>query len=474
MKGTTRVILLEFNELTPSLIDRFIGEGKLPNFERFRRESRVYVTDAQERQDRLNPWIQWVTVHTGASSAEHGIRELDEGHKLSLKCVWDVLADAGLRVWICGSMNVNRAPRNAWVVPDPWATAVVPHPRELIPYFRFVQRNVQEHTNAAARFRRADYLRFLGFMAAHGLSLSTVSSIVRQLVSERTAPVHWKRVVLLDKLQWDVFRWYFRKVKPDFSTFFLNSTAHLQHKHWRNLEPGAFKVQPSASEQARFENAILFGYEEMDKLLGRFLDLAGDDTTLVFSTALSQQPCLTYEEQGGKTFYRPREFEEFFRFAGVSGPHSCAPVMSERFHVLFQHESDARDAEARLRSLLVNGEPAMFVQRDGVTINSGCKVSRQLPPDATLSSTNAGTSARFFDLFYQAEATKSGMHHPDGVLWIRMPDRKPLVHPEKVPLRAIAPTILEMFGAPRPEFMRAEPLTAEATARNEPAQLAAT
>ena len=35
------------------------------------------------------------------------------------------------------------------------------------------------------------------------------------------------------------------------------------------------------------------------------MDLAGDDTTLVFLTALSQQPCLKYEDIGGKTMYRP-------------------------------------------------------------------------------------------------------------------------------------------------------------------------
>ena len=44
-----QVIVLEFNELTPSLIDRFIGEGALPNFARLRSESRVFTTIADER-----------------------------------------------------------------------------------------------------------------------------------------------------------------------------------------------------------------------------------------------------------------------------------------------------------------------------------------------------------------------------------------------------------------------------------------
>ena len=68
-----RLILLEFNELTPSVLEGYFAQEKLPNFKRFYDESYVYVTDAEEEGMLLNPWIQWVTVHTGLSAAEHGI-----------------------------------------------------------------------------------------------------------------------------------------------------------------------------------------------------------------------------------------------------------------------------------------------------------------------------------------------------------------------------------------------------------------
>ncbi len=31
--------------------------------------------------------------------------------------------------------------------------------------------------------------------------------------------------------------------------------------------------------------------------------MAGDDATIVFATALSQQPCIIYDSTGGKTFH---------------------------------------------------------------------------------------------------------------------------------------------------------------------------
>ncbi|MGH7594429.1 MAG: hypothetical protein ACRELE_11360, partial [Gemmatimonadales bacterium] len=61
--------------------------------------------------------------------------------------------------------------------------------------------------------------------------------------------------------------------------------------------------------------------------------------------------------------------------------------------------------------------------------------------------------------FYLADGLKSGMHHPDGILWIRGADHRHRVHAERIPLRAVAPTVLAMFGIDAAaEHMSAQPL----------------
>ena len=123
------VILLEFNELTPSLLDHFFAEGRLPNFRRFYDESLVYVTDAEAEGDLLNPWVQWVTVHSGMGAEEHGLEQLNEGHLLREPRVWDLASRAGMRVFVCGSMNVaHDDDLRGLVLPDPWSTTVSPYP----------------------------------------------------------------------------------------------------------------------------------------------------------------------------------------------------------------------------------------------------------------------------------------------------------------------------------------------------------
>ncbi len=463
----TRLIVLEFNELTPSLLEEFISIGALPNFGRFYRESAVYTTDAGEEGRQLNPWVQWVTAHTGLSSEEHRVYHLDEGHELEQPRVWEILSDLGKRVWVCGSMNTRCAESlNGWVLPDPWAVSSDPYPSDvgLDAYYRFVSTQVQEHTNETIPLGKWDYVRFVRFMMWHGLSLQTITSIVMQFAREwLSGNGKWKRAVILDKLQFDLFQSVFRESNPDFSTFFVNSVAHFQHTFWRHMDPAPFKHQPSEGEREEFQDAILYGYRAMDTLLGRFMDLAGDNVTLVFTTALSQQPCVIYEETGGKKFYRARDLEAAVRFAGVTSWVELAPVMSEQFRVRFADPAQAEAASALLDAVSVNGHPLLAAGReDETSVFSGVQIFDDIPEDATLRN-GAGERRPFSELFYQADGMKSGMHHPDGALWIRGTDgrRHHRVYEEKVALRALAPTLLRMFGVDPPPYMTAAPLDLE-------------
>jgi hypothetical protein len=470
------VVLLEFNELTPRLMDRFIREGQLPNFRRMRDESHIYTTDAACEGEDLNPWVQWVTVRTGLPAEQYGISRLSDGHKLQEKAVWDLLSDAGYRVWVCGSMNPRyNDPLNGFLLPDPWSTALPPYPKDAFgPYYRFVRGMVQEHTNESLRLSKLDALKFLGFMATHGLSFATVRKIVGQLWTERlTGKCRWRRATLLDHLQWDVFRRYYRKHRPHFSTFFLNSTAHLQHVHWRNLEPEVFTVKPSDADQAEHRDAVLYGYKNMDDLLGRFLRLIGPETTLIFCTALSQQPYLKLEATGGKHFYRLKDPAVLRDLLKVPGRFSYHPVMSEQFVLRFADAAEAAQALEHLSGYRLGEADAFRVSLQDLDLMVSCADNSVVPGDARITPSpfalspggrggrGEGQSVPFFDVFYKVDNVKSGFHHPDGMLWVRWPNREHAVHADKVSLCAIAPAILEMFGVPQPEYMAHAPFTAE-------------
>lgn len=442
------VIVLEFNELTPSLVDRFINMGKLPNFARLRQESIVAVTDAEEAPPALEPWIQWVTVHTGLSYAEHKVFDLGDGPKLAEPRIWDMVSDAGKTAWICGSMNaaVQRDGFNGLVLPDPWATDVKPKPAGLFePYLDLVRTYVQEYTTSRPNVSKATMIRFARFMATNGLSTRTIFQAMRQLVGELSQPIQWRRATILDRLQWDIFRKFYRSERPVLSTFFLNSTAHFQHYFWRNLDPDAFKVASDAETQQKYADAIPYGYEKMDEIIGETLALAGPETSIVLCTALSQQPMLDHEEIGGKQIFKMHDAAAFFAFAGVPEGYTYAPVMAEQFHLIFDSSAAATEAAVRLRGVkLPDGGNVMMVRSEGDRVFAGCDLVAHPARSATIASTASNETPAFTAMFYPVEAVRSGMHHPDGMLWIRTPEHVHTAVERRVSLREVAPTLLAL------------------------------
>jgi hypothetical protein len=444
------LILIEFNELCPSLLQRFMEEGWLPNFSHFYETSTVFTTDAGEEPPNLEPWIQWPTVHSGLPFAEHRVFHLGNGRRLPQTCLAELLSDAGVAAGVCGSMNLNYGRLNGYVLPDPWDREGVAYPERLQPFYRTVARQVQESSRAEG-VGKGELLRFGLFLVRNGLTLGTAQAVAAQLWDEWRDPgVRWRRALLLDRLQYDLFRSLNRRFGVRFATFFANSTAHFQHYYWRHLEPRRFATPPPETDHPSLRDAIPDGYRAMDRLLGRFF-ADYPDALLVLCTALSQQPWT----DTAKCTFRPRRFESLLEFAGVPAGMAVKPVMAEQFHVECPDGPAAELAEARFRDLVLDGEPLMAVRREGNTLFAGCRVTDTAVLDRPVWR-RGGDSRRFGDLFYMIHTVRSGLHHPDGILWVR--NGRHEVVAEKVPLTDVAPTVLAHFGVPQPEHMAGRPL----------------
>ena len=103
-----RIIFLEFNELCPKLLEKWMADGNLPNFKSLYNESAVFVTESDETNPRnMEPWIQWYSLHTGLPFTEHKVFHLTDGPKGGHADIWQILRENGQKVMNFSSMNAK-------------------------------------------------------------------------------------------------------------------------------------------------------------------------------------------------------------------------------------------------------------------------------------------------------------------------------------------------------------------------------
>ena len=418
-RAQPRLMLLEFNELCPGLVDQFIGEGLLPNFRRLRDRSETFITQTDDAM--LEPWIQWVTVHTGVAFAEHGIVDLDEAPKLHHEVFWERLRDGN--VLLMSPMNVRFERRDDSIfMPDPWAASQQPSP-DIAPLYKFVRAAVNSHARSGGLPTR-EAAAALAYLATHGLSMQTLRAVARQLWQEARLgeDAKWRRAMVMDQLLWDVFAHYWKsRRQPQLGVFFSNATAHYQHKYWRHHDPAAFGLPPPAAELAIYGNAIRSGYQAHDRLIGKALELADGNTSISLCTALSQQPMRDYEARGGKAMFVPKDFPRLLGALGVR----CARVehvMAEESWLHFNRSEDAEHAARIITNTRTDDGRAVFKTRnfDGSSFIVGCDVfASEVGADTSIVSGNARLS--FNEHFVRLPTTTSAKHHPGGLFWLATP-----------------------------------------------------
>jgi len=443
-----KVILLEFNELTSSLMDEFINEGHLPNFSKLRSQSQVYTTDANTSGEDLNPWIQWVTVHTGLTPKEHGIFLLNEMQNFNGDFIWDTLSNKNISSWICGSMNTKHKDNFAGdFIPDPWATNAPPFPPEKFDtYFNFISQSVHGHSSN----KTVPALAFVKYMLTNGLSLSTMFKMSKQILSElKNKNLSWKRALILDWIQFDLFKSYYQKEQPKFATFFSNSTAHYQHHYWRDMDPTLFGVPANKVDKTK-KNAILTAYKNMDEMLGKVFSMLDDSTVIAFVTALSQKPYL----ESQRYYYHINNFDVFLEKLKITQVVKYKPIMAEQFHLECQSEEEAIKLLKHLESFdmdsnkyfHVGTNQVLLVTREGINVHVQCRCTKETSPAAKIINKMDNTELDFSDIFYEMDELKTGMHDPHGMFWVYDRNLTPKVYDVPIPLENTHKIILDMYN----------------------------
>lgn len=335
-----QTLFLELNEINFGAVREYVAQGRLPALGRVIRAQGVRETTSEARYEEIEPWIQWVTAHTGMTLAEHGVFRLGDIVDQDIPQIWERLEEQGVTVGAVSPMNAkNRTKQASFFIPDPWT------PTEVTG--SFLARNLYDaisqavNDNAQARIAlRSIFWLLVG--AARYARVVNYPRYLRMALGARRKP--WYKAMFLDLLLADVFIKLTASTRPGFATLFLNAGAHIQH-HYMFSSDVYNGPQRNPDWYVDPESDPVFEvYELYDRIVAQVTDKF-PDARLLIATGLHQDPHpkLTY-------YWRLTDHSGFLARHGILFT-AVEPKMSRDFHIRCADAEQARAAEAALNAM---------------------------------------------------------------------------------------------------------------------------
>ena len=426
------VILIELNEVNFDYVGRYCSQGKLPALAKLITQHGVIETRSESRYEEIEPWIQWVTAHTGKTYAEHGIFRLGDVIDRQVVQIWEVLEAAGKKVGAISPMNaVNRCTNPAFFVPDPWTPGTVIGSVLLRKLHAAIAQTVNDNAEArmspesifwlsvgVARFARVRHYRYYARM-------------LRNALRGRS----WSKALLLDLLLADAYLRLLDANNPDFSSLFLNAAAHIQHHYMFNSHVyegdrsnPAWYIDPDA-------DPVFEAYDLYDRIIAE-VQRCHPRKRLMLATGLHQDPHpkTTY-------YWRLSDHAGFLQRQGIDFS-SIEPRMSRDFVVRCTTETEARLAEQTLSTMVSDDGTALF-EID----NRGCDLfvmlvwAREIDNDFMFFAN--GRPRHGFRSEVTFVAIKNGHHNGTGYL---IDSRRSRQVKAQIPLSQMPTLICDSFG----------------------------
>lgn len=431
--------MLELNELNFDIVRRYASHfpGRFPNFERLLK-TEYRETSSEATYEKLEPWIQWVSAHSGLTADEHGVFRLGDVVNTDFPQLLGTLERHGISVGGVSPMNMaNQTRKPAYFIPDPWTHT----PTDGSTWSSRIWEAISQAVNDNAQSKlTVTTVAWLGLAIARFATWSRFRTYKSLALRSRGAP--WRKALFLDLFLDDVHDGLLHGKKPEFSVLFLNAAAHIQHHYLFNAR-GLDKNELSNPAWYIAPEIDPFGemLEVYDLILGRHL---ADSRDLLVATGLSQVP---YDRL--KFYYRLKNHESFLTSLGVPFVQAL-PRMTRDFLVECTNPEQA-NAAARLLSAVRSVSDGQAIFGDIDYRGSSLFVTLTYPKEISKGFKIQDGAGREFDLHDDVAfvAIKNGMHSARGFCFFRgsVAQHAPA---SGTHVKALHTTVLRHFGAKVP------------------------
>lgn len=420
------LLLIELNEVNIELLEQAARTLPLRNLRKITDYSRVRTrTEDQYDSGFLEPWVQWVSVHTGQPSTCHRIKHLGDVGNLRHTQVWEKLSQQNVNSAIWGVMNANRgdAPNCRLFLCDPWTFGEPPYPKQLAGLTNFAQYIAKNYLNLSP-VRMLTYsfeylsalLKYVGFIKLIKATMLLLEGVLR------FGPRNLVLGAFFEYTASIAFLNERKKLSPMFSIVFFNILAHIQHHYWTSTD----KVSPQ----------LAYGFKVFDAMLEEVFAQSSNEVILI-ANALSQ---INTNAEEPWILYRPKDHGALFKALGLQFE-KVEALMTYDGHLFFSNPEHANRAFELISQAKVGENALFYVERDQF---SPCKIfyrlefARDTTPDTTFQFDDKNYP---FLQHFERVVQRTGKHCQDG--FVLQNDK---IMPDKILNHEIHDYICRFFG----------------------------
>ncbi len=297
--------------------------------------------------DFLEPWAQWVSIHTGQPAAIHQIKHLGDVPELHQKQLWEAFSDKNISVGVWGVMNGSKreAKNCKFFMPDPWTFSENGSPDAI-----------------------ANLLKLPRYLAKNYLNISTlevIKLIPSFLNGLKVVPFQFDILKEFTTTMFNAFKYNFAdfvfisffdflttkafiklayRYETEVNVFFINLIAHAQHHYWN--EENMDRVE--------------YCYRYLNKIVA-LLDTHGFfSSKFVVTNGLTQK---NTNEEPAWILYRQNQPENFFKSLNL-GIVSIEQLMTHDSHLFFESEEKCTQAFKVFSKVTINNSQLFFCEKN--------------------------------------------------------------------------------------------------------------
>ncbi len=345
------MLIIELNEFDPVFLKENAKELNLKNILYFfnLNHSETYTNEKKEHQG-LDPWVQWVSIHTGKPFSQHKVKRLGQTSSQKEEQIWERIFKVSSLKWgVWGAMNAPLGDKEGigFFLPDPWSFEEKAYPDSLNNFLSFPKYMSKNYLSTNKIQLIISGFKTLSFMLANsgrGIKRKIFSKLFKAFYLSGIN-VHSLNTIL-DYINCLYFIEFKEKYKTQFSIIFLNHIAHLQHHFW--------------NKDQEISNQMKFGLFICDEILGELKNNICSKESIILLNGLKQKNV----SKKGFFVYRQKEPINFIK---IICPIACQVQqnMTNDATLIFKNSRDTLTAQKFLKEIKLKYKKCnlLFVER---------------------------------------------------------------------------------------------------------------